>query len=90
LLRLSFSPILVTVEGGVLAEYNNLRLLLSQLATEQVHAARVRSAAGQHELVAQWLTGLSAVLFALFAFVLWFEPRTTRATQSKRKILTGS
>jgi hypothetical protein len=73
-----------------LAEYKNLRVLVAGLGAEQRAERRASVAAERQALIGRSLSVLSAALLSLFAFVVWFEPRSTRAAQSKRKILTGS
>jgi erythromycin esterase-like protein len=69
---------------GALEEYNNLRVLLAQLGSEQRHAAQAAEDADQRSTEAVWLTSFTAAAFALFVFVLWFEPRLPRGSDSPR------
>ena len=61
------------------SEWKNLRVLQSQLASEQRLVLESSDAASGHSMVADWLGTLSVLGLALLAVVLWFEPRWRRA-----------
>ena len=63
---------------GVASEWKNLRVLQSQLASEQRLVLESSDAASGHSMVADWLGTLSVLGLVLLAVVLWFEPRWRR------------
>jgi hypothetical protein len=81
----NYTQALKADQEGVITEQNNLRLLLSQLASEQRQAAVSSATVNKQSVMAEWLTGLSAAAFLVLVIVLWFEPRWRSAPDSRPK-----
>jgi hypothetical protein len=80
----NYAMVLPGMREGVLAEYSNLRILLSQLASERQIAEKASADARQRSVQAQWLTGVASATLIVFVLILWFEPRWPAAPRTSR------